>query len=765
MAKYKYVNVEYKFSKELKNSADSFTHVQALFHKKKKAPRLLIVVDHVPKEDLERGTLLGGFSGEALTALEKLSVELYGSKRELDDHEFMIVNFNCFKTYNRDKAFRDAADIEFGERINKVITEFKPDTVLTMGHSPQMALNGSYIQEIGGNYHNLYGATKSTKVKYKKKKHKFNHVSTLSLSSLLGQSGGDLGTNSYLCGYVARNMVTALEGEMRYKIPPLYKEKKGKRKPLYKTHFCDTIKKVRKCLSLMAKKKYVAVDTETNNLYRISNKVLTVQFACKTTEAYLIPLHHKDSPFTPKEKKEITKMLKDYFEYKNNNVYQIYANAQFDLNVMRCQFGIRYYKSDVWDLFAGEFAMDENLKVLQTVTGKYYYSLGNLSMQYGCTAFYDANFGKENRKVIKDVDLDEDLIEYTMLDVIIPMHIFALQRQRARDIGYTHYERMVGHQISDQIQTFSTLEATGALTDLEYLFDLKLPDSPINMAIKDVESKLYNLPIIEEVNEILGKDNHVPTEGLFGTIKPDMFDITKSEHKQILFFDVLGLKPVSYGKKVRENGKKEAGTGKEFQEAYADIPAVKYFNKLTKNRKLHDAFVKSFIKLWQKNEDFKTDMRIRPNYNYLKVVTGRTSANDPNLQQIPSRSELGKHIKRLFIAGKGKMLIKVDYSAHEVRCLDLNSYVSTEEGMIKLIDLINMGDRPRVCSYNHESQEIELKEVGNHSIHKPEDDMYEIDYGCGTIRVTGNHQIWSVTRNAYVRVDGIKVDEELLVDG
>jgi DNA polymerase-1 len=68
-----------------------------------------------------------------------------------------------------------------------------------------------------------------------------------------------------------------------------------------------------------------------------------------------------------------------------------------------------------------------------------------------------------------------------------------------------------------------------------------------------------------------------------------------------------------------------------------------------------------------KNEDAKKDSRIRPSFNYLRVVTGRTSANNPNLQQVPSRGKLSKYIKRVFIARPNTIFIKVDYSAHEVR--------------------------------------------------------------------------------------------------
>ena len=42
--------------------------------------------------------------------------------------------------------------------------------------------------------------------------------------------------------------------------------------------------------------------------------------------------------------------------------------------------------------------------------------------------------------------------------------------------------------------------------------------------------------------------------------------------------------------------------------------------------------------------------------------------------------------------------------------------------------------------------------------------MYKIEYEGGSISVTGNHPVWSVTRNAYIRADDIQEDEEIMVD-
>lgn len=681
MSGIRYAPFDFKIpSKFLSADDDGYSYVQLPRHRKKGAPKVMFVLDHVPTEDLVRGKLLQGFTGETLMAMFDIAKDHYGCNITEKDIDWLGFNYNAFKTYNKSQEYQDEAEAVFKRRLESAIVQYKPDVVLTFGPKPFAALNSRKLHWAKGNSNNFLGTVVPTKVRVGNKVHRFKNVPSLSLNSLLGgKNQFNLGVSSYLLGYVTRNLVTALEGKMRYKVPALYsKTKDGKLRPRYDTRLVDSISKLKKCLKTMAKSKVVSIDTETENLARVVNNVLTVQMSNDGKTAYIIPIHHKDSPFTTKEKKVVIDMLREYFEEKNENKVQIYVNGKFDLNIMRTNFKIRYYKANVWDLIAGEYVLDENMKVLTTMTGHGYYNLNNLAMQYGCSAFLDSEFGKENRATIKDTDLDRPLLEYCALDVIVPFWIYKLQLKRGRDEKYDQYYNMVANQISDQIHVFSTLECTGALADIEYLFRLKLPDSPINTALKEAEDKLYNSEAVAKANDLLGADSKVPTEGLFGTIKAKLFDLTKSEHKQVLFFDVLGLKPLKMSKNRRPNGEKEGAIGKDFQKAYKDVQEVAWYDAITKIKKLRDAYVKSLIKLWGSDDDIKTDKRIRPTYNFSKIVTGRTSAERPNLQQIPSRSELGKHIKRLFVAGPGKILIKVDYSAHEVRCW---SIISGDQGV------------------------------------------------------------------------------------
>jgi len=659
--KYEYVEFPstYKYGKALKQyDITGFDQVELAKHVTKKARgKILFVFDYMPGEAMRKNRILDGATGDLLSNLMWAAEEYYKAPNKLDDYNWLCMSYHSFKTVGGAPAFIELAQQEFKKRLEYVIATYKPDTVVTFGPDPTKAISGEFISqhssERGVMWQHFYGVPIKAKATYKDVTHKFNHVSTLSLRSL--QKSDD---TMAAAGYVARNLTTALnDGKLMYKIPKLD----------YKIEMVDTIKKFDKMLKVITNAEVVAIDTEARSLKRRKNYTVTWQFATDKGKAYILPFLHKDTPFLPKEIAYIKEKLRDYFEHKSKNKYNLYANAAFDLIAARRDLGVRYFKCKLWCIISAEFAKDENHKAIQGISGRNYYSLLNITMQYGCRAYYESDFGKEQRAFIADMDLDGPVLTYMALDVIVLIHIQRLQLKQAKAIGYKKYESVVSEQLSDQIHTLSNLEFNGSYVDIDWLFKLKSKDSHIVREKNRVLKALYESEGVQKANKLLAKRSGVPTMGLFGRTKTKLFKINKEEHKQLLFFEVLKLKPLTLNKK---------GLGKidkEFQKKYEDVPEIKLFTELTKIEKLYNAYVKSFIKKWGEDEDFRYDRCMRPRFGYLDVVTGRTSARDPTLQTIPSRSEMGKLIKRLFISPEGRIIIKVDYSAHEVRCWSLIS--------------------------------------------------------------------------------------------
>ncbi len=91
--------------------------------------------------------------------------------------------------------------------------------------------------------------------------------------------------------------------------------------------------------------------------------------------------------------------------------------------------------------------------------------------------------------------------------------------------------------------------------------------------------------------------------------------------------------------------------------------------------KLNSTYVKPLLEYADKSRDG----RIHTTFNQITTTTGRLSSTDPNLQNLPTRSALGKKIKSIFVAPKHRLLVSADYSQVELRVM---AHLSEDENMI-----------------------------------------------------------------------------------
>lgn len=96
-------------------------------------------------------------------------------------------------------------------------------------------------------------------------------------------------------------------------------------------------------------------------------------------------------------------------------------------------------------------------------------------------------------------------------------------------------------------------------------------------------------------------------------------------------------------------------------------------------------------------------------------------------------------------------------------CFHPDTLIQTESGWMRIDAYIDLEDKPKLLSFDHKNGAFEYKDVILSSRHQTSEKMYEIEYDGGTLRVTGNHKVWSMTRNAYVRADEIYPGEEVAI--
>ncbi|MFH1781930.1 MAG: DNA polymerase, partial [Patescibacteria group bacterium] len=136
------------------------------------------------------------------------------------------------------------------------------------------------------------------------------------------------------------------------------------------------------------------------------------------------------------------------------------------------------------------------------------------------------------------------------------------------------------------------------------------------------------------------------------------FNIASPQQLKIILFEKLDI-DTSDIKKIKTGLSTAAGELEKMKGRHEIIDLIIEYRELTK---LQSTYVKALPKLIS-----PTTGRVHTSYNQVVTATGRLSSSDPNLQNIPIRTELGNEIRKAFVADRGMRLLSVDYSQAELR--------------------------------------------------------------------------------------------------
>jgi DNA polymerase-1 len=146
------------------------------------------------------------------------------------------------------------------------------------------------------------------------------------------------------------------------------------------------------------------------------------------------------------------------------------------------------------------------------------------------------------------------------------------------------------------------------------------------------------------------------------------FNINSTKQLGELLFDKLGLPPV---KKTKTGYSTNADVLEKLKEKHPIIPAIMDYRMMTK---LKSTYADGLLK------QIGEDGRIHTTFQNLVTATGRLSSTEPNLQNIPVRTDLGAEIRKMFIPKSGHVLVDADYSQIELRVL---AHIAQDENMCR----------------------------------------------------------------------------------
>lgn len=370
-------------------------------------------------------------------------------------------------------------------------------------------------------------------------------------------------------------------------------------------------------------KRYLGVDTETEGAFDFVKKVLSLQIGNEEDQFFI--------DFSTVNN-ELSLILKDFFLSKS---IKIFHNAKFDLKFLwRHGYPLKnIYCTQVQEvlLHAG---IDQD---------KGFYSLAGL-----CKRYFGVDLDKSIRgKIKKQSILTTDVILYALDDVKYLVPIVKKQMSKAKQYGLVKSSTQDKYTVvgleNRVLPAYAEMEWTGLKPNLQ---KWDLVSAEIQESYLEVINRLNN--IIKQ-DEIL-KQNYVFSADLFSGGLSASINWASPPQK-------LKLLRLIFPEIENTDSKK---TLPKYKDKHPIVKQLIEFNRINK-------LLTSFIRPMKGLINSKTG-RIHTSF-WQVLSTGRVSCKNPNIQQIPSRTEEGRKIRSCFEAPNGYSIVGGDYSGCELRII------------------------------------------------------------------------------------------------
>lgn len=373
---------------------------------------------------------------------------------------------------------------------------------------------------------------------------------------------------------------------------------------------------MKKLAAMLERKKLIAIDTETTGLDTLHAEILGASIAWAPKESVFI--HLRDEKQRTAFKKYLGPIITD------PKIRKIGHNIKYDYQILD-RFGLQMQGIYFDTLLAGFLLhSDRSLKIEELAFTYLGVTMQTLSELVAAPS-------EEKPKKKKDLDVKaidpEKLAQYGAAD---------------SDMCFRLYEKLAPLIKKEKLDTV--------------LEDIDMPVVPI-LAHMEHDGILLDVPYLQTMEKELRKQ----IEALEKKIHKHAgfaFNIASPLQLKEVLFEKLAID--TKGIKRKKTGLSTAADELEkLKDAHPIINLILEYREITK-------LVNTYVATLPDEID-KDDKRIHTSYSQTIAATGRLSSNNPNLQNIPIRTELGRTIRKAFIAPQGKVLISADYSQIELR--------------------------------------------------------------------------------------------------
>ena len=386
----------------------------------------------------------------------------------------------------------------------------------------------------------------------------------------------------------------------------------------------ETDEQLNNVLNELLQQPEVCFDTETSSLDKIDNNIVGFSFSYKAQHGYYIAC-----PENFDEAKRLLEIFKPVFE--SESITKIIQNVKFDFSILQ-MYGLGL-KGPIFDTMLAHYLIEPDLRHGMDFLSGVYLNYEPISIE--------TLIGKKgkNQLSMRDVEL-EKIKEYAVEDTDIT---FQLKQKLAPQLIACEAEKLLFELEQPLVPVLANMEREGVKINKQFLNDYSVE---LQKEITQLEKRII---------ELAGVD----------------FNIASPKQLGEVLFDHLKLDP-----KAKKTKTGQYQTGEDVLQTLNEHEIVRCILEVRQLQKLKSTYVDALPELIN-----QTTGRLHTSFNQAVAATGRLSSNNPNLQNIPIRTEKGREVRKAFIARNEEyVLLSADYSQIELRII---ASMANEEAMIE----------------------------------------------------------------------------------
>jgi DNA polymerase I len=397
--------------------------------------------------------------------------------------------------------------------------------------------------------------------------------------------------------------------------PFIQVQKKNDNKVNVKKYDCILDEKsLDKWIKILEEKKVIAVDTETSSLNPLEAKLVGISFSYEQNKACYIPLAHKEKSL---KKELVLKKIKPLLE--DPSIKKVGQNIKFDFIILK-QNGIEINSIEDTMLISYTLDAGSNRHNMDT--------LAELHLGHKTITFKELVGTGKNKLNFADIDIVR-ATEYAAEDADITLRLYENLKERLDEEKlnkvYEYFEKPM-------VKLLAKIESNGIKVDA---VQLKKLSAEFEKKLKKIEKDIF---------VIAGKEFNIGSPKQLGEIIYNDLKIAK-------------LKKTKKGSLATNANVLEdlAFTGHKFPNLVLE------WRQVSKLKNTYTDALQEHIS--------SSTKRVHTSFLLAATNTGRLASSDPNLQNIPIKSEYGRQIRKSFVAEKGNVLVSADYNQIEMRIL------------------------------------------------------------------------------------------------